>query len=220
MKAKNNNQLVSLSKYFCNKERNEIGAELDSHELVNNLFKKSKLNKLIGNDDDIMWTGDAETYFEGLGYEVVTSGNTYNHESDLTDIMQWSLVQPKGSKGDGLYNDENAIILIQFHHGGDARGNYGKVVAYDWQGEDSFNFLDTCVGWSFASGKDSNGEKLSTDQLQKLDERYQVGYTANPTYNLNKEIEKVIKIDLKNNKVKIKLKSGETVEAYPNHRAE
>lgn len=221
MAKKKSVPLVSLSDYLCDTERNEIGATIDSKLLVEKLFEISKLNTLIADNDDIWWTGEAEEYFEdNLGYEVVTSGNTYNHESDLSDIIQWSLMQPKGMKNDGLYNSENAIILIQFHHGGDVRGNYGKTVVYDWQGEDSFNFLDNCVGWSFADGKDANGKKMDTNQLQRLDERYQNGYTANPTYALQEEIEKVIKVYPKRGRVKLKLKTGETVEAYPNHNAE
>lgn len=211
--------LVKLSKWICSVERNEIGAEIDSKELVNLLFERSDLNKLIEDNDDIWWTGEAETYFQDeLGFEVAASGNTYNHESDLSDILQWSVLVPANSKGDNLYRD--GIILIQFHNGGDARGNYGKVGVYKWKGEDSFAFLDTCVGWNFVEGTDAKGNPLTNETLQRLDERYQIGYAQNPTYQLHGAIERVLEIDEQNDTVTLLLKSGETVKAMPRHNAE
>lgn len=211
--------LVKLSDWICNVDRNEIGGEIDSHELVEKLFESSDLNKLIEDNDDIWWTGDAEAYFEKeLGFKIAASGNTYNHESDLSSIMQWSVMVPGNEKGDELYND--GIILIQFHHGGDARGNYGRVKVYKWHGEDSFSFLDTCVGWRFESGTDADGKDLDRNKLERMSEKYEIGYAQNPTYQLHGAIERVVSIDLESNNVTLLLKTGETVVAYPYHSAE
>lgn len=209
-------KLVKISLNMCDIERKDLYAELNSKVLVENLFTENRrINDLLDQEENesIYWTGEAESLMESLGYKEITSDNTYNHESDLSDIMQFAIWTKDGSKD--FYDD--GIILIQFHHGGDARGNYGNVRAYDWLGEDSLDFLQTTVGWVFSEGTNSQGE-LDHNALRELDEKFQTGYHANPTYALQKEIESIISVD--ENSATIVLKSGETVKAVPTHNAE
>lgn len=187
-------------------DRHEIYASLDSKAILEK-FELHDINKLLEDKDDIHWTGEAEKYLnEKLGFEVVSSGNTYNHESDLTDIMQWSIVGPKGSE---LYSDD-CVLLVQLHHGGDARGNYNDVKAYKWEGEDTFFFLDTVVGWYIT---DLEGEKLENN----LTQRFESGYSENPTYELNKHIVKVIEINEES--AKVELDDGTICRISPEHSA-
>jgi hypothetical protein len=186
-------------------DRHEICASLDSKAILEK-FELHDVNKLLEDNEDIYWTGEAEEYLnKTLGFEVVSSGNTYNHESDLTDIMQWAIMASKGSE---LYSE--GILLVQLHHGGDARGNYGSVKAYKWEGEGTLFFLDTVVGWYIT---DLEGERLETD----LTRRFESGYSQNPTYELNKHIVKIIEINEES--AKVELDDGTVCNISPEHSA-
>ncbi len=198
--------IVKIDLSMTSIDRNELYPIVDSKAILAK-FELSDINKLLNEKEDIYWTGEAEEYLnELLGFEVVSSGNTYNHESDLSDIMQWSIMAPKGNKE--LYSE--GILLVQLHHGGDARGNYGSVQAYKWNGEDDFFFLDTVCGWYVT---DANGERLET----RLVSMFESGYSSNPTYELNKHIVKILEVN--EDSAKIELNDGSTVIVYPEHSA-
>ncbi len=178
--------IVKIDLSMTSIDRNELYPIVDSKAILAK-FELSDINKLLNEKEDIYWTGEAEEYLnELLGFEVVSSGNTYNHESDLSDIMQWSIMAPKGNKE--LYSE--GILLVQLHHGGDARGNYGSVQAYKW-----------------------NGERLET----RLVSMFESGYSSNPTYELNKHIVKILEVN--EDSAKIELNDGSTVIVYPEHSA-
>lgn len=202
--------IVKIDLSMSSVDRNELYCIIDSTELVNK-FDLSDLNKLIEDNDDIWWTGEAEEYFEKeLGFVVASSGNTYNNESDLSNILQWSIMMPAaGEHAPELYN--KGILLVQFHRGGDARGNYGKVKVYKWNGEDDFFFLESCAGWYMA---DLNKKHIDTSFSQ----RFEIGYCQNPTYELNKHIVKIL--ELTDDEAKVELDNGETVIVSPYHSAD
>lgn len=188
-------------------ERNELSAVIDSLALLAKL-KSSDLYKLIEENEEIYWTGQAEEYFEKeLGFIVVASGNTYNHESDLSEVLQWSIMTNQHSDND-LYS--NGILLVQLHHGGDPRGNYGNVAVYKWEGEDTLFFLDAVAGYYVT---DLQGERIDNN----LTQHFESGYSANPGYQLSKHIVKIV--DLTEEKATVELDDGSTVVVYPEHSA-
>ena len=68
----------------------------------------------------------AEDLFLDIEFSSVAD-NTYNIENDLTKDFIYSFVYPE--EEDYLYNDE-VILLITRHIGGDPRGNYKATEAY------------------------------------------------------------------------------------------
>lgn len=99
--------IVKIDLSMSSVDRNELYCIIDSTELVNK-FDLSDLNKLIEDNDDIWWTGEAEEYFEKeLGFVVASSGNTYNNESDLSNILQWSIMMPAAGS-----TPRNCIIKV------------------------------------------------------------------------------------------------------------
>ena len=192
-------------------ERNELSAVVDSKAILAKLVPHEAVNALLDleSNESIYWTSELQEYLGNeFGLEEVTSGNTYNHESDLSDTMQWCIVAPKGGE---LYSE--GILLVQLHHGGDPRGNYGSVRAYKWQGEDSFFFLDTVAGYYVTDPKDPNASRVDNS----LTQRFESGYTANPGYELRKNIVKIL--ELNEQSAKIELSDGSTVLVYPEHSA-
>lgn len=191
---------------MSNVNRNELYATIDTQALIA-LLDVHALDQLLDNNEELWWTGDAEKFLiDEMGYEVVASGNTYNGESDLSDIMQWSIMAPEGNKE--LYAD--GVLLVQVHRGGDARANYGKVRAYKWS-EFTMFFLEGCVGWDM---EDLEGNRIDN----QLSRRFETGYTANPTYELNRHITKIL--ELSDSYAIVQLDDDTQVKLYPNHPAD
>jgi hypothetical protein len=202
--------IVKIDLSLSSIDRNELYAVIDCKALLDT-FEVSDINKLLEAKEDLVWTGEAEDYLtEELGFVVVASGNTYNHESDLSDILQWSIMAPAT---DGKHKPElyaKGILLVQFHHGGDARGNYGVVKAYKWNGEDDFHFLEAVSGWYVT---DLDGERID----DSLTQRFESGYSANPSNELSKHIVKIL--ELSEDKATVELDNGLTVVLSPEHAA-
>jgi hypothetical protein len=151
-------------------------------------------------NQDLAWWDAEAAFMESLGYEEVCGDNACNWENDLDQVFALHVYMPAGrSSADWLYSDD-AVVWIATHNGCD--------------------LLDVVAGWSFLEGTDSDGNELDRDALQALDEEFQVGYTANPTYRLNEQIASILELNKAEGWARIQLKSGETIKAYANCRAE
>ena len=95
------------------------------HYLTNNLELDDycdEFNRLQEESDD--WEADCDAYgvsksayahiSENYGVDIERSWNTYNGDSDLSQILQ----------GANLTIDADDYVLIQIHNGADARGGY------------------------------------------------------------------------------------------------
>jgi len=137
-----------------------------------------------------------------MGGELKTSDNVYNHENDFSDIFQYAVWSTK--EEDWMYGDENeTLIYISIHQGGDARGNYGAGYITRLTSE---SFLDWNVGWHVST---PDGDEALHDKY----DQFSPGYSSNPTHELNKEIEEIIESN--EDSALIKLKDGETVRVWP-----
>lgn len=76
-------------------------------------------------------------YGEGEPFLV----NTYNHENCLDTVMQYYFWEDEGTE----------YVLVQFHLGGDVRGNYSDPVAFKLSENFELGFLDTSRGYIVCS---------------------------------------------------------------------
>jgi hypothetical protein len=189
----------------CDKERKEFNvsistvAFLEEHfEIDTELTKEFRL--IDKNLDEAM-----EVFAKRHGLGHVQSDNTYNHENDLSQDFQFTILS---ESADWCY-DEEALWVISTHNGCDIRGGYSDRVVCR---SSSDSKLDWVVGVSFVEGKDSDGTELDMEALQALDEGFQVGYTSNPLYAFNETVAEIH--SGRGNNFRVTLKSGETVKGY------
>jgi hypothetical protein len=71
---------------------------------------------------------------EGSDYATV---NTYNHESALSQVLQFTMWDSEG--GDWVYGDR---VLLQIHGGCDVRGGYTRPVLFTHSDNWGFSILD------------------------------------------------------------------------------
>jgi len=124
------------------------------------------------------WSGSiADTLCEYVfkNYEVKCSDNSYNHCSDLSDDINFTVIAPKDC--DNWYYSEDTIVLLEKHLGGDPRGNYDVCKAYRLSGQCEAAFLDVYCGICLET---LDGEYADIDN-------YQVGYTSEPQYHFNND---------------------------------
>jgi hypothetical protein len=119
----------------------------------------------------------ADALAEKLGIVIGGSDNTYNHENDLDQNFQFS------------YFKDSQFLIIETHNGCDARGGYSSPLVV--RETRDYGFSEVCCGFWGDNGVD----------------QFEIGYASNPTYNLNKEIEKIISLNKKTNEIKVKLKN-------------
>jgi len=127
--------------------------------------------------DDYYGVSDIQgTFLELIGFEKGYTENTYNHESNLSQILQYST----------LTLDDEYYILIQIHGGCDARGGYTDAKlfkldnGYDYDSgylvpenvygtvtTDDVEYLvsNTYDGWSLTIDNDNcNGEPVPVNE--------------------------------------------------------
>jgi hypothetical protein len=178
-----------------------------------------KLRALERKAGESMWSESAaEALAEALDWKVEgRADNAYNHENDLSQVFQYAVIVPKDCS-DWLYSND-CYILIQSHNGCDVRGGYSDVLVCKPVGYDgNYDFLEWMIGWRFTEGTDSDGNALNESDLESLGQEYETGYASNPTYRFNEAIETVLSVE--SDSVTVKLKTGETVKAYAECRAE
>lgn len=198
----------------------EFSARINLAEFFDRTLKidvemTAKLRELEAAADDWFWTSSAaDALAEALDWEVQGSAdNSYNHENDLSQDFQYAILTPKG-ESDWLYASE-CLVLIQSHNGADVRGGYSDTIVCRSDG--NYDFLEWTVGWRLLEGT-RDGVALSESELETLGQEFETGCSANPSYRFGEEIETVLAVE--SDSVTVLLKSGETVKAYPECRAE
>ena len=117
---------------------------------------------------------------EGREYRLVHRDNVYNSENDFNQVFTFSIYTPADSDdgGEWYYNDD-VYVAVTLHRGGDVRGNYGHPRLHKpSQSLADSGFLDWVLGWHVVDAK--------TEEPIASADRYQVGYAANPTSELNR----------------------------------
>lgn len=116
---------------------------------------------------------------ESLGYIEVVCDNSYNYGSDFKAEVNYTVMVPSGSDGDWLYNPK-AVFFLEFHNGGDIRGNYSKATAYLNSDELIHILLTQHVGLRF----DPESPLWDCDE-------YTTSYQSEPQYHFFKRFETV-----------------------------
>lgn len=100
-------------------ERNELSFIVDIHaHIESTLNRDEKLENALDKLHD-----DRGEALEQLGYELAVHDNSYNWCSDFSNDIDFKVYLPKGSNADWIYSDD-AVVLIDLHHGLDARAGY------------------------------------------------------------------------------------------------
>lgn len=168
-------------------------------------------------NSELSWFEAGETFAtEVLGLTQLARDNTYNNENDLSQDYVWEVYAAEDG-GDWIYQDD-ALMVAYAHTGCDVRGGYAYPLFLRCQGDYSVPF-DLTVEWRISEGT-RDGEELSQEECQELDEQWSIGYSSNPTYQFSKDIEKVIEDSATIDSVKVKLKSGEIVKVYASARTD
>ena len=108
--------------------------------------KFNKIQKKANNwdcEEDVYGvSSDAWDYLDKIGVEIEYTFNTYNNESDLSQILQGSRLR--------VFNDGQweTYYLIQIHGGCDARGGYtdAKLFKTQWHCEGIHEYLYEYMG--------------------------------------------------------------------------
>jgi hypothetical protein len=187
-------QVISIQADF---ERNELSATIHTALWLPEVFEVNKaknraFHRFAEKHPDLSWIDIVEMWAESLGLNC-TCDNTYNHESDLDQCIIWYCLSAK----DDWYYDSDAIWLVQSHNGCDVRGGYSDPVVVTPIGEGGH--LSTVIGWYRCDGKAWPEVKT--------------GYSSNPTYELGKQIARVI--DVIDGEVEVETTDGEIVWIYP-----
>jgi hypothetical protein len=106
--------------------------------------------------------------------------NTYNGESDLSQVVQYVVLYPAESReSDWYFADDGCYVIVEPHLGGDVRGNYGMLRLYKLNGSPAdCGLFDTMIGWRLY---DDDNEDVGEDE-------FDCGFHSNPTYEMQKEI--------------------------------
>ena len=162
---------------------------------------------------DLSWFELGQAFMEHLGYVSEGSDNVYNAPNDLTQVFVYEVWRPlKGpAPADGpIYAGDTTRIVIHVHGGCDVRGGYGRPLICKARGDYAMP-TDYSVGFYIARGFKDRKE-LTCEECQALDERWQVGYSSEPGYQCNKDIERYGFVDYEHARFWAELKTGEIVE--------
>lgn len=196
---------------------NEILATMETcHFLANT---SSHLKHLQERFDE--WEGDQEgSWFEcgedfctkELGLVKLHSDNTYNSENDLSQDFVYAVYDIPESETDDWIYSESAIFVVWIHTGCDIRGGYSPPIFLQSEGDYAVP-VDFCVGWNFDEVS-IDGEEI--EETWEFDDRFQTGYSSNPTYQLNQHIDFVFAPwSAKHGYVLLKMDNGAVVKAVP-----
>lgn len=125
-------------------------------------------------NDDLSWFEAGEKFAtEVLGLVQRARDNTYNQESDLSQVYIWEVYTPEQDcNGDWLCCDDDTLTVIYIHTGCDVRGGYSYPLFCRPQGEFAVP-LDLCAGYY---AYENNADRDSCD----ISEKWQVGYSSYP----------------------------------------
>jgi hypothetical protein len=159
---------------------------------------------------------DGESWFElgqrfadeELGLHTQARDNVYNGENDLSQVFIWEVFTPEEKPSDWLYADD-AVAVIHVHTGCDVRGGYSYPLFCRSKGEYA-TAVDFVAGFDAFEGTDEDGEEISHEDLQRISEHWQVGYSGHPESQVNDDIAEVIG-EPEGDTFTARLKTGETV---------
>lgn len=135
----------------------------------------------------------ADALADRLDMTVQGSDYTYNHENDLDQNFQWSVVAPAGE--DWVYGGDSTLFIIETHNGADARGGFSSPVVCRLKSD---VFPDVVAGVNVAQ-----------DGGEERGEEYAIGYSRDPMYHFNQDVERVLKSTVKGDSFVAIMKSGE-----------
>jgi hypothetical protein len=159
-------------------------------------------------NSELSWFEAGETFATKiLGLKQLARDNTYNGENDLSQTYVWEVYAGEDD-GDWIYNDD-ALMVVYAHTGCDVRGGYAYPLFLRHQGDYSIP-VDLVAEFGIVEGR-RDGEELSREECQELDEEWQCGYSSNPSYHMSKQIERIFGFTKTVDTVVVKLKSGEIV---------
>lgn len=185
--------------------RNSISGTISLlHFLESNLTidqeATANLRGAIDRDEcDDVYSGYA-AYFVKRGYKLDDSDNTCNHDTDLDQEFQFSILTAV---------DDSQIIIIESHNGCDVRGGYSAPVVCDLPDYCEF-FSGMDLGVSFTS-VDGDSDRNNT---QAEDEEFQQGYDSSQVYRFSEQIDKLLHWNQTKNEFTAILKDGRLVEGY------
>lgn len=131
------------------------------------------------------WLGLMEAFFADLrdsGHEVggiygegePVTVNTYNHQSTLTQTLQYVYAEVDGEE----------VILLQIHGGADVRGGYTAPKAFTGHGNHELGILDDARGSICCEDHDGCGGNWSTDDAYHFYEDGSTGGTNLEEYDV------------------------------------
>jgi hypothetical protein len=74
-----------------------------------------ELNDYMANTDSY-WLEMMESFPQSMGWKLVFTDNSYNHESILSQVIQYSV----------YHTGEEYLVALQIHGGADVRGGYTR----------------------------------------------------------------------------------------------
>jgi hypothetical protein len=199
-------------------ERNELYAEINTAEWLESVLdRQTTLESMFAAWCEAEEKSDEDhaEFLEVLGYKQVAADNSCNSENDFSSVFNFYVYQRGDSKHEWYYDDD-AIVALAIHRGGDVRGNYGAYQLYKGgssMGEGLSSFLDYNASWHIEKGVDEKGEELSDDDMRGVDEKWECGYSHYPTGRLRDDIEVVHCIG--DNTAEVTLKNGWRVTVGP-----
>jgi hypothetical protein len=142
----------------------------------------------------------------------IQGDNSYNHDNDLNQDFQCHYaVKDRGKEPYG----DNALYMVQTHNGCDVRGGYSTPVICRCETyEDWANSMDFTCGWYGWSGT-RNKVKLTREELSELTEHYSCGWSSAPSYELSKNMKRVVRVNHRKPTVTVELVTGEIVTLAP-----
>lgn len=106
--------------------------------------------------------------------------NVYNHENDFSKVFQFQVFYPEGENDYIWAND--VYVAVEVHSGqGDVRGGYGPVRLYKADSLGDSGFFDWRLDWYVTDS--GTGEPVDGY------EEYEAGYSSNPTYRLEEDLQ-------------------------------
>ena len=181
-----------------------VAEKFEEHEQLSQDFDELEHNRYSSHFDD------GREFMESQGYHCHARDNTYNNENDFSRDFVWEVWTKNEHESDWLWAD-GAVCVLYCHRGGDVRGNYGGPLFLVHTGHDYSMAIDWVCGFHVVDGIDSDGEPLDREDCQRIDERWQIGYSSHPFYEVESAVTRWIEFDADQQTWSAELESGERV---------
>jgi hypothetical protein len=171
---------------------------------------QSQFDEWVTRDEnsELSWFEAGEQFAtEVLGLTQRARDNTYNGENDLSQDYVWEIYS-NNENNDWIYDDD-ALLVIYAHTGCDVRGGYAYPLFL--RSTTDYSIPVDLTAQFFAAEGRLNGVNLEQDELRELDEQWQCGYSSCPSYEFNKNVDRIFTFTKTTDSVVVKIKSGEIV---------